>query len=145
MPRRVASVPIKRRVEDVFAVVSDPTNTPKWNSSLVSATKTSDGPTGVGTTVQSTGNMFGRQLETEFTVTEFEVNRRFAVTATKPFPLTMTLTLKPISGGTRVDLTADVEPGGLFKLASPLMVRMGKRQNQSNLENLREMLEAKAL
>ena len=145
MPRSVVSVAIKRPVEDVFAVVSDPTNTPKWNSTLLSATKTSDGPTRVGTTVQSTGKMFGRHLETHFTVTEFEVNRRFAVTATKPFPLTMTLALEPTADGTRVDLTADVEPGGFFKLASPLMVRMGKRQNQSNLENLREMLEAKAL
>ena len=95
MPRSVVSVAIKRPVEDVFAVLSDPTNTPKWNSTLLSAKKTSDGPTGVGTTVQSTGKMFGRQLKTEFTVTEFEVNRRYAVTSTKPFPLPMTLALEP--------------------------------------------------
>jgi len=145
MPRSVVSVAIKRPVEDVFAVLSDPTNTPKWNSTLLSAKKTSDGPTGVGTTVQSTGKMFGRQLKTEFTVTEFEVNRRYAVTSTKPFPLTMTFALEPTTGGTRVDLTADVEPGGFFKIVGPLMVRMGERQNRTNLENLRHMLEAKAL
>lgn len=145
MPRTVASVAIKRPVEDVFAVVSDPTNTPTWNSTLVSATKTSDGPTGVGTTVLGTGKMFGRQIETEFTVTAFEMNRRFGVTATRPFPLTITLALEAITGGTRVEMTSDVEPGGFFKLAAPLMVRMGKRQNRTNLENLRDMLEANAL
>ena len=42
-------------------------------------------------------------------------------------------------------MTSDVEPGGFFKLAAPLMVRMGKRQNRTNLENLRDMLEADAL
>lgn len=145
MPRSVVSVVVKRPVEDVFAVVSDPTNTPKWNSTLLSATKTSDGPTKVGTTFQSTGEMFGRQLTTEFTVTELEVNRRFAVTSTKPFPLTMALALEPTTGGTRIDLIADVEPSGFFKIVGPLMVRMGRRQNQRNLENLRDMLETKAL
>ena len=145
MPRANVSIAIERPVQDVFAVVSNPTNMPKWNSTLLSATKTSDGPTGVGTTVQSTGNMFGRQLQTEFTVTEFEVNRRFAVTATKPFPLVMTVALEPTTGGTRVDLTADVAPSGLFRLAGPLMARMGKRQARRNLENLRGMLEAEAL
>lgn len=141
----LASTTIKRPVEEVFAVVSDATNHPKWRSTLLSVTKTSEGPTGMGTTYRGTGKMFGRHQDTEFTVTEFDVNRTFAVAATKPFPLTITIALEPTTEGTRLDMVADAEPGGFFKLAQPLMMAIGGRRNQSDLEKLRDLMEAKAL
>ena len=52
---------------------------------------------------------------------------------------------EPIEGGTRVTETYQAEPGGFFKLAEPLMVRMGKRQFQSDLDNLKDLMEANAL
>ena len=145
MPRVVASTTIKRPVEEVFAVVSDATTGPKWRPSLLSVTKTSEGPTGVGTTYRSTGTMFGRHQDIEHTVTEFDVNRRFAVTATKPFPITITMALEPTADGTRLDMFADAKPGGFFRLAQPLMMAIGGRRNQSDLEKLRDLIEAKTV
>jgi hypothetical protein len=37
------------------------------------------------------------------------------------------------------------EPGGFFKLAEPLVVTMAKRQLQNDLDNLRDLMEARAL
>ena len=99
----------------------------------------------MGTTYRGTGKMFGRHQDTEFTVTEFDVNRTFAVAATKPFPLTITIALEPTTEGTRLDMVADAEPGGFFKLVQPLMMAIGRRRNQSDLEKLRDLMEAKAL
>jgi uncharacterized protein YndB with AHSA1/START domain len=38
------SVTIKRPVEDVFAVISNPENAPKWQSGTLEAKQTSPGP-----------------------------------------------------------------------------------------------------
>jgi Polyketide cyclase / dehydrase and lipid transport len=76
---------------------------------------------------------------------EFEANRKFVYTMTKPFPMTSTVTFEPVAGGTRVSETVEGEPGGFFKLAEPLVVKMSKRQFQNDLDNLRDLMEANAL
>jgi hypothetical protein len=50
-----------------------------------------------------------------------------------------------VKGGTRIDSTFEVEPGGFFKLADPLVTRMAKRQFESDLANLKDLMEAHAL
>lgn len=44
------STTIKRPVEDVFAVIGNVENSPKWSSAALEAKQTSPGPMGVGTT-----------------------------------------------------------------------------------------------
>jgi uncharacterized membrane protein len=48
----------------------------------------------------------------------------------------------PVEGGTQFTLVANVEPSGLYKLLGPLFARMGRRQNQADVEKLRNILEA---
>ena len=55
------------------------------------------------------------------------------------------MTFEPMDGGTRVNTTIEGEPGGFFKLAEPLIVSMSKRQFQSDLDNLKDLMEANAL
>jgi len=62
-----------------------------------------------------------------------------------PFPLQVTVTFEPLEGGTRVNTTIEGEPGGFFKLAEPLIVSVSKRQSQSDLDNLKDLMEANAL
>ena len=47
-----------------------------------------------------------------------------------------------VEGGTRFTLVSDVYPTGLFKLVGPLFSWMGKRQNQGDVERLRDILES---
>ena len=146
MARFDVSTTIKRPIEEVFAVLSDASNRLKWASGEVEAPKkTSDGPIGVGTTWHGVGRLFGRQFDTDLEYTEFEANRKIALTAKSPFPTMITITLEPVAGGTRVNQTVEAEPGGFFKLAEPLLVTMAKRQFQSDLDNLKDLMEANAL
>ena len=146
MARFDVGTTIKRPVEDVFAVLSDFSNGSKWASGAVEpAKKTSDGPIGVGTTWHGVGKIMGRQFDTDVTCTEFEANRKLTISLTKPFPTTSRIAFESIPGGTRISQTVEGEPGGFFKLAEPLTVSMAKRQFQSDLDNLRDLMDANAL
>jgi len=140
------STTIKRPVEDVFAVISNVENNPKWSSVALEAQQTSPGPIGVGTTARFVGKFLGRRIESESEVTEFEPNRKYSwKSKSGPFPIKASTTFEQIEGGTRVNTTAEADPGGFFKLAEPLIMSMGKRQFQNDLDNLRDLMEANAL
>ncbi len=145
MLRSEASTTIKRPVDEVFAMLSDWTKAATWISGNESVTKTSDGPTGVGTTWHSTSKLFGRRMDADTQCTEFEPNRGFAFAVTKPFAGTVRFALEAAAGGTRVDQTIDAEPGGFFKLAQPVLAAMMKRQVQADLDTFRDLMEADAL
>ncbi len=146
MARAEVSTMIKRSVEDVFAVIINPENDPKWSSAVLEAKQTSPGPIGVGTTGRFVGKFLGRRIETESEITEFEPNQKYSwQNKSGPFPFKGSMTLEQIEGGTRVNSTFEAEPGGFFKLAEPLVVQMGKRQFQSDLDNLKDLMEANAL
>jgi uncharacterized protein YndB with AHSA1/START domain len=146
MAKADVSTTIKRPVEDVFAVLSNPETSPKWSSSSLESTKTSDGPIGVGTTTRAVSKFLGRRIETEMETTEFEPNQRFASRSKSgPFPIQATVTFERVEEGTRVNATIEAEPGGFFKLAEPLIVSIAKRQFQADFDNLKDLMEANAL
>ena len=39
---------------------------------------------------------------------------------------------------------SEFEVGGLLKLAEPILARMGKRQSETDLANLKDLMEARA-
>jgi uncharacterized protein YndB with AHSA1/START domain len=93
------STTIKRSVEDVFAVLSNPANDVKWSSAALEAELTSPGPVGVGTTSRSVSKILGRRIESKWEVTEFEPNRRLAAQShSGPFPVQASITAEPDRG-----------------------------------------------
>ena len=145
MAQMEISTTIKRPVEDVWAVISNVENNPKWSSAALEAKQTSSGPIGVGTTARFVGKFLGRRIESDSVVTEFEANRKYSFESKSgPFPIKGSNTVEQIEGGTRVTATFDVEPGGFFKLAEPLVMSMAKRQLQGDLDNLKDLMEANA-
>jgi hypothetical protein len=50
--------------------------------------------------------------------------------------------LLPVDGGTEFTLLADLEPSGWLKLLGPLFGWIGRRQNQADVEKLRDILES---
>ena len=146
MAKFTCSTTIKRPVEHVFTGMSNPANDPKWSSAVVEAEQTSAGPTGVGTTARFVSKLLGRRITTDWEITEFESNRKFvALSNSRPFPVQVSMTFEPTEGGTRVSVMYEVEPGGVLKLTVPLFVSMGKRQLQSALDNLKDLMDAHAL
>ena len=133
---------IDRPMKDVFAFVSDPNNMSKWNSAVVSLQQISPGEVGVGTKFKSVGEMMGRRIEGEMQVTTYEPDTKcgFQLNA-GPVKVNLTLSLKPVGTGTKISLNAQGNPGGIFKLAEPVMAGRVKSLVEENLARLKLQLE----
>jgi len=50
---------------------------------------------------------------------------------------------EPTSAGTKVTATAVAKPGGFFKIAEPVLVRIVKKKGQAELETMKRLLEVR--
>ena len=133
---------IDRPQKDVFAFVADPNNMSKWNSAVVSLEQVTPGPVAVGSKFKSVGEMMGRRIEGEMQVTAYEPDSKcgFQINA-GPMQVNITLNFKTVGTGTKVNLNAQGNPGGLFKLAEGVMTGRVKTMMEENLARLKTVLE----
>lgn len=143
MTKVEASVQIDRPVEEVFAYVVDPNNAAQWAGPVVEAKQTSAGPVGLGTTSSRLTQFLGRTMEATYEITEFEPNRLYAdKTTSGPVPIGARIHFVPVDGGTEVTIHGELDAGGFFKLAEPIMTRMARRQVATDAQTLKDLLEA---
>ena len=136
------SIVINRPLEEVFAFLSDLENNLKWRSGMIEAKKTSAGPIGVGTTYRMINNFFGRQVEGEAVVTEYEPNRKYATMNKSGLPIKTQRTFEPVEGGTRVTFSIETELGKFFKPIEPLLAGIGKRRLEADAITVKNLIEA---
>jgi uncharacterized membrane protein len=140
------SIVINRPLEEVFAFTTNYENQPKWQSRLIEAKKTSEGPIGVGTTWRLVGKFLGQLIETETECIEYDLNRTYAAKSISgPYPIVGRQTYERVEGGTRLNVILEAQPGGFFKLAEPLLVSLIKRQSETDFASLKDLMEAQAL
>ena len=136
---------INRPVEEVFALVTDVESFPRWTESIIEAVKTSEGPVELGTTCRIVNKAMGRQLDHSFVVTQYELNKVYAVKSTAgPFPMEMCYTVESVEGGTRLHVESEADPRGAMRLAGPMLNRMLKKQITADHANLKALLESSA-
>jgi uncharacterized membrane protein len=146
MAKIETSIVVNRPLEEVFAFTTNLENQLKYQPRLLEAKKTSEGPIGVGTTWRLVGKVLGQRMEFEQQCTEYELNRKFAGRPRSgPFALEERRTYEQVEGGTRFNLTFDFQPRGFMKLAEPLLVSMLKRQAETDLMNLKKLMETNVL
>ena len=139
------SVVINRPVEEVFALLADFEKLPLWDAAVVEAMKTSEGPMGVGATIREVVRMLGRRVEMTGEVTEYEPNRKITFRTTSgPLPGKVTEAFEAAGGGARVTFATEIELGGVFKLAEPIVARMFKAQVKGSAASLKDFLETRA-
>jgi uncharacterized protein YndB with AHSA1/START domain len=137
---------INRPIEEVFAFLSNPENLPRWRTSILEVKKISSEPLGVGSVVKGRFTFLGRPFDGNLEIIAREAHQSYATRMTQgPFPLETRYFLQPAEDGTQLTVGVQGEPGGFFKLAEPLVVSMAKRSLESDLHNLKEMLEAQAV
>jgi uncharacterized membrane protein len=140
------SIIINRPVDEVFAAASNMGNLPKWSTATQEADVTSEGPVRRGSTVRLVGTFLGRRIESDAEFTEFEPPRHFAMATTSgPVAFRNRWTFEPSDGGTKVTGMNEAETSGFLKMlriAEPIAVRMGKRQLETDIANLKDLLEA---
>ena len=136
------SVVISRPVDAVFAFLADHENLPAWTVGVKQSRRLTPGPPAVGTTYQVVGVLLGRPVESSYQITAFEPGRGFAATMTSPmFGFAEQYRFEPDQDGTRVSMSAAVEPHGVFRFLSPIMTVGVRRQVRADHRRLKTVLE----
>jgi carbon monoxide dehydrogenase subunit G len=134
------SLEISRPPEEVFALLVDLDRLPDWQSSAIEAR--SDGPLELGSLVHEKRRFLGRELADELEVVAFDPPRRLTLRSQGgPLKLTVDHELEPNGGGTRLTVVASGKPGGMMKLAGPMIKRTAGEEIRSDFARLKELLE----
>jgi uncharacterized protein YndB with AHSA1/START domain len=140
------AVTIARPVEDVFAVLTDPTLSPRWSLNAIKGELLTPGPPGVGSRRRAVvKGMFGRTMESVMEVTDLEPNRMVAlrlISASWGGSGWTKYTFTPVGGATRVDWHWEMELDGLMKPLGPPFMAVFQRLFQRDLNNLKAMMES---
>ena len=143
------TVTIARPVDDVFAVLTDPTLAPRWAANAIKGELLTPGPPRVGSRRRAVvKGFFGGTLESVMEVTELEPNRALAlrlISASWGGTGRTRYTLTPVDGGTRVDWRWEMELGGVLMPFSRPFMAFFQRAFQRDVNNLKAMMESNAL
>ncbi len=129
----------------VFDFVADERNEPKFNPRMVRAELISEGPIGAGARFLAATKSMGRTLEMVIETTAYDRPARLtSTTHMSSAEIQGTMTFEPVSAGTRMRWSWDVEPKGFFRLLAPLVARMGRHQEEVIWANLKRFLESRS-
>ena len=145
MPVVDDSIVINRPRSEVFSFATDPDNIPLYNSNLIEYEQLTEGPVGQGTQNRGSVKVAGKRIDFVSEVVEFEEGGRLASRSIESqVPFELDVTYEDAGSGTKVSWHQESPTfGGFFgKLADPLVNRMYAKDVHSNLENLKELLEA---
>jgi uncharacterized membrane protein len=145
MAKVEANVVINRPLTEVFQFMSVNENALQWQSGLLETRVTND-VEGPGRAWIDTIQVLGRRMETPFqTTTDWRLNQKIAFQSTGgPIPMQGSFSFAPNGKGVQVTFLLTGEPGGFFKLAEPVLMRLIQRQWDTNMANLKDVLEAQA-
>jgi carbon monoxide dehydrogenase subunit G len=143
MPSITQSVTVDRPVAEVWEFISRFENATRWSRGVLEARQTSDGPLGVGSTLQTVVKAFGRRRTADYLVTEYEPGHAFAFGVTAgPMTSRARYSVEPAGAGTRLTVSGEARVTGPYKLLGPVLVRTLERHSQDDLSNLKRILEA---
>jgi len=139
------SIEINHPIADVIEFVDDCNNDPMWQTSILESRKKSEGEPSVGTVYHVKEKFLGRVIEQDWTVTERSEDGSYwsAKSLTGPFPMETSMKFEAVGGdSTLVHRTLSIDVGRFFKVASPVVGHIAKRELEMDFANLKEILES---
>jgi uncharacterized membrane protein len=134
------SLAIERPLRQVFRLASRPENMPRWNSAVLESRLV--GVLREGAKVVQRIHLPGLRFETVFRVTCYEPPRRVTYTSTEgPVDIRGTMEFLPQPGGTLVRWTVAGSGRDLFGVGKGVLLRVGRHEMRSCLENLKGFVE----
>ena len=135
---------IERPVTEVFDLVADERNEPRFNPRMIRVELLSPEPIGAGSRFLAESRMMGRAFEVMVEYTVFERPRHLGSRSRstpkgrggRPLLIEGSLTFEPVPEGTRMRWSWQVETPGALRLIAPLLEWMGRRQEQEGLDLL---------
>jgi hypothetical protein len=135
------TVLVRRARADVAAYMFDPAHDLEWTGGITASRPAQPGRLHKGSTVERTAKFLGRTFTYGYIVTAEEEDRLIEMEVEKPFPMTVRYELEDAPDGTMASIHASGEPGGFFRLATPLMGRQVRKSITADLARLRQRLE----
>jgi uncharacterized membrane protein len=134
---------INSPIDQVFSYITELEKVPLWAGPVSDAKWTSEGPIGVGSTNTKSQQLLGRKMVSEYVVVDYEKDRKFSEKTTSgPLEIVSTILLEAVDGGTNVSVEANIEAGGIFKIAESVLANVVKRQVNADFETLKDLLES---
>jgi len=143
MAKIEASTTIDRPAEKVWNFMLDVSSLPKWIPGLLEGKVTSEGPIGMGTTLQVKNSAWPKLVE--FLITEYEPGRKATMDITFPHAARgsrETFVLENIEGKTKMSLTFDMKLNGLYSLVGPFVAPSQRKIAETEVGNLKRVLES---
>lgn len=143
----VDSIEIARSPEDVFAYMDQLERHGEWQTQIVSVTRHTEGPTGVGTRATDLRRTPMGKQSVEYEITEYDSPRKVSFRGLNgPIRPVGTVTVEAVGEGrSRLTLELELQGHGLFgKLIAPLAQRDAHKQVPKDQQRLKERLESGA-
>jgi Polyketide cyclase / dehydrase and lipid transport len=131
---------VRRSPEDVFDYCSDLRSELRWNPQVKDIEKVTDGPVGVGTRYRAQWSGSG---PTTVEVVAFDRPRSWeTATRARGMGVRFQGTVTDAGPGARYTASLELQPRGLARLIAPLALLAMRRQDQQNMDRIREALES---
>lgn len=133
---------IPRARAAVAAYMFDPSHDAAWTSGVVSVNPLTPGRLRVGSRVERTVKFLGKRFSYLYEVTGAGDDAFVEMTVAQPFPMHVRYELDELgAAATRVAIHARGDASGFYRLMSPLLNRMVRRNIRRDLANLARCLE----
>ena len=133
---------IARSPQEVFEVISNPTEATKFLDNITESRKLTDGPIGVGTMFRETRVVSGKEASADLLVTAYEPNTHVGIsTEAEGITVAYHYRLSPEGDGTRLTWVCELEASGLRKMMLPMVATIMKKEDGDHLQRLKAYLE----
>jgi hypothetical protein len=140
------TVEIFRPPRDVFAVVGDLENDPKWQSAVIATTKLTSGPIAKGTRFRHVMKLMNRRADLDIEFVRHDPYERYVVQCNfGPLAFGTEVRFEPTSKGTRLVTLVAGRPKGVLKLAAVTLSDYRRSEIEADLINLKDLMESRAL
>jgi uncharacterized protein YndB with AHSA1/START domain len=144
MTHIVGEITIKAPINEVFDMVADERNEPRYNPRIVRAEKLDDGPVGAGSRFVAEPKGMGSKGEMALTILEYErPHRLHNVVRSSYMDVDGTVTFAEATGGTRLTWDWTITMVGPFRLLSPVLAVIGPSWERRNWVGLKEHMESR--
>jgi hypothetical protein len=128
---------------EVFDMVADERNEPRYNHRIVRAEKVSEGPVGTGTRFVAEPKSMGTKGEMTLEILEYDrPHRLHNVVSSSYMQVDGTLTFDQVEGGTRLRWDWDVALIGPVRILSPVLTLLGPGWERRNWVGLKKYMES---
>jgi uncharacterized protein YndB with AHSA1/START domain len=136
-------ITIDAPVQEVFDLVADERNEPRYNPRIVRAEKLGEGPVGRGSRFVAEPKGMGAKGEMTLEVLEYERPQRLHnVVRSSYMQVDGTLTFDEVEGGTRLRWDWNMSLSGPMRVLSPVLALVGPSWERRNWVGLKRYMES---